>query len=204
MNIRDDVIKLLKEKFEVTVDGEKLGEEALLLYLDEIDKDIVSTEVNKLLPNPVVFQTYVYKEESEWIIGIAFKEGTDYPLYLVCLKDGKKVYEKIYSQGVSKEEEQPKSRYMTKAINEALNLELQMNLWKLMDLLATKRKEKMDYFQAFDINVYNKGLRVTNKQELPYMREEFINISGKINTKTMTVWIIDDTDKQTMLFPSDC
>lgn len=84
----------MKEQFGITVDIKNLGEEALLLYLNELDKEIVSPEINKLLPNPVVFQTYNYEEKSEWIIGIAFKEGTDYPLYLVCLKDGKKVYEK--------------------------------------------------------------------------------------------------------------
>ncbi|MCG1027616.1 hypothetical protein J5S49_04880 [Virgibacillus halodenitrificans] len=89
----------MEEQFDVTVDGEKLGEEAILLYLDELDKEIVSPEINKLLPNPVVFQTYIYEEKSEWIIGIAFKEGTDYPLYLVCLKDGKKVYEKFLKKG---------------------------------------------------------------------------------------------------------
>lgn len=89
----------MKEEFEVNIDGERLGEEALLVYLEELDKDIVSPKVNKLLPNPVIFQTYVYQETSEWIIGIAFKEGTDYPLYLVCLKDGKKVYEKVLKKG---------------------------------------------------------------------------------------------------------
>ncbi len=30
--------------------------------------------------------THIYNEEkSEWIIGIAYKEGTENPLFLVCL-----------------------------------------------------------------------------------------------------------------------
>ena len=99
--------------------------------------------------------------------------------------------------------EQHRFRYITKAINDEVEVEIQILLWKLMDLLATERKERMDYFQAFDINYDDKQLKITNKQEQPFMEEEFINISGVVFAKNMTVWIIDDIDKQTMLFPSD-
>ncbi|SDQ06638.1 protein of unknown function [Virgibacillus salinus] len=99
--------------------------------------------------------------------------------------------------------EKHKSRYMTKAINEELNVKLQMTLWQLMDILALKRKDKMDYLQVFDIIVSGSRLKIINKQEHPYMVEKFININGNTITKSITVWIIDDIDKQTMLFPSD-
>lgn len=101
MNIKENVIRILKEQFNVSVDINGLSEEALLLYIDELDKGIFSPGLLRTLPDPVVFQTFSYEEESEWIIGIAFanNKGTDYPLYFVCLKDGEKVYEKVLSKG---------------------------------------------------------------------------------------------------------
>ena len=100
MYTKKDVIKLMMEKFALSVEADKLGEEAVLLYLEELDKQIISAEVLEKLPDPIVFQTYVYNEKSEWIIGIAYKEGTDNPLFLVCVKDGVKVYEKILSKRI--------------------------------------------------------------------------------------------------------
>ncbi|SDM42583.1 DUF960 family protein [Sediminibacillus halophilus] len=76
-----------------------------------------------------------------------------------------------------------KSRYMTKAISEEVNVELKMLLWGVMDLLASERKETMDYLQVFDIIVSDNKLRMTNKQEQSYLKEEFINKRGNINKK---------------------
>ncbi|MFA1811154.1 DUF960 family protein [Bacillus anthracis] len=47
--------------------------------------------------------------------------------------------------------EQEKVRYVTRAIKEKLNLEIQVLLWKLLDSIAIKRKSKMDYLQVFII-----------------------------------------------------
>ncbi|WP_374717467.1 DUF960 family protein [Neobacillus sp.] len=99
--------------------------------------------------------------------------------------------------------EQGKPRYMTRAINEELNIKMQAFLWELLDLIALKRKDKMDYLQVFEIvNIGNK-IKVINYQEQPTIKEELIIELGRMNIKDTTVWIIDEPDKQTMLFPSD-
>lgn len=90
-----EISKFLTEQFGVTVDTGRLGEEAVQLYSEELDGDIISTAVLEKLPDPVVFQTYSYNEKSEWIIGIALEAETNNPLFLVCLKDGVRVYEKL-------------------------------------------------------------------------------------------------------------
>ncbi|WP_019720235.1 hypothetical protein [Heyndrickxia coagulans] len=85
----------MEEKFGVAVDTNEVGEETVLLYHEELDEELISEDVLQLLPNPVLFQTYIYNDESEWIIGIALEEETNNPLFLICLKDGTKVYEEM-------------------------------------------------------------------------------------------------------------
>jgi hypothetical protein len=91
----EQLIDFMEEKFGVAVVLNAVGEETVLLYHEELDEQIISEDVMQILPNPVSFQMYVYNEELEWIIGIALEAETNNPLFLVCLKDGKKVYEKV-------------------------------------------------------------------------------------------------------------
>ncbi|HFK1768064.1 TPA: DUF960 family protein [Bacillus paranthracis] len=96
-----------------------------------------------------------------------------------------------------------KSRYITIAINEELSIELQAVLWQLHDELVEQRKGQMDYLQIFEIEVCEKTLTITNRQEEPPFQTKFI-INNKIKgIKNTTVWIIDDARYQTMLLPED-
>ncbi len=92
----------MEKKFGVVVESNEVGEETVLLYHEELDEQIISEDVLQILPNPVLFHTYIYNEESEWIIGIALEAETNNPLFFVCLKDGVRVYEKLLNEGDSK------------------------------------------------------------------------------------------------------
>ncbi|HDR4548695.1 DUF960 family protein [Bacillus cereus] len=98
--------------------------------------------------------------------------------------------------------EQKRPRYVTRTINESLNLEIQVLLWRLLDLIVIKRKDKMSYLQVFTIESDGNNVKIINQQENPFNEEEII-AQGRLCIKDTTVWIIDETDKQTMLFPSD-
>lgn len=99
--------------------------------------------------------------------------------------------------------EQRKPRYVTRAINEELNIEIQVLLWELLDSIAIKRENNMDYLQVFEIvNISNK-IKIINRQEQPTMKEVLIIEQGALNVKDTTVWTIDEPDKLTMLFPSN-
>lgn len=97
-----------------------------------------------------------------------------------------------------------KLRYVTKTISEEVSLEVQALLWRLMDILKAKRKEQMDYLQIFEIMINKKHIYILNKQEKPPILEKFVFGNSFINNSNkIVVWIIDDHEKQVMLFPSD-
>jgi hypothetical protein len=89
------LIDFMKEQFGITIDTARLAEESIQFYLKELDDEIVPPTVHDYLPDPVVFQTYSYFDESEWIIGIALEAETNIPLFLVCLKDGRSIYQQL-------------------------------------------------------------------------------------------------------------
>lgn len=98
----EQLIDFMKEEFGIAVESNEVGEETVLLYHEELDEQIISEDVLQILPNPVLFQTYIYIEKSEWIIGIALEAETNNPLFLVCLKDEVRVFEKLLNEGESK------------------------------------------------------------------------------------------------------
>lgn len=94
----EQLIDFMKGKFGIVVESNAVGEETVLLYHEELDRELISEEVSQILPNPVSFHTYIYNEESEWIIGIALEAETNNPLFLFCLKDGVRVYGKLLNK----------------------------------------------------------------------------------------------------------
>lgn len=95
----EQLISFMKEKFGVAVEGNEVGEETVLLYHEELGEELISNDVLQILPNPISFHTYIYNQRSEWIIGIALGAKNNSPLFLVCLKDGVRVYEKLLNEG---------------------------------------------------------------------------------------------------------
>ncbi|WP_242310697.1 hypothetical protein [Bacillus cereus group sp. BfR-BA-01331] len=94
----EQLIDFMEEKFGVAVTLNAVGKETVLLYHEELDEELISEDVLEILPNPVLFHTCIYNEKSEWIIGIALEAETNNPLFLVCLKDGVRVYKKYLNK----------------------------------------------------------------------------------------------------------
>lgn len=79
---------------------------------------------------------------------------------------------------------------------------MQIFLWELVDIQVRKGK-KMDCLQKFELKTTDTGQEIKHSQEkprksyitvLPFAMEDCIN---------KTVWIIDNVEYQTMLFPED-
>lgn len=99
MYSKEEVKMFMQAQFGLVIDIDRLAEETVQLYLDELDYELVPPEFVENLLDPVTFQTYSYTDEAEWIIGIALEAETNNPLFLICLKDGVRVYEKLLSEG---------------------------------------------------------------------------------------------------------
>lgn len=90
---------------------------------------------------------------------------------------------------------QRKSRYMTRTVNERLNIETQVLLWEVLDMIIRKRKDKMDYLQVFEISNSGNKIRIINRQEQSVVIEELIMVRGFIKIEDTIIWIIDEVDK---------
>lgn len=95
-------------------------------------------------------------------------------------------------------------RYVSPGIDSLISQTLQSIIWKLIDTKA-KRKFPLNYLQVFEIIPITKGgkqfLKITHLQDSPRFREiHFIRSTASFVGK---VWVIDETDYITMLFPDE-
>ena len=80
----------------IEVDEEKVGEESVMLYKEELDNNLVSETLLEVATEMVLLHTCVYDiEENEWVVCVASDADTNYPLFLICMKDNVKIYEEI-------------------------------------------------------------------------------------------------------------
>ncbi|MFS0556375.1 DUF960 family protein [Brevibacillus sp. 179-C9.3 HS] len=96
-----------------------------------------------------------------------------------------------------------KKRYATAAIVEEVGVGIQRLLWEMLDD-RIEQGHALDYLQVFELSViFINGQaiqRVCNRQEQPCLQVELVTpqIESPIQT---TIWIIDDGDCYTMLYP---
>ncbi|MGU3471883.1 DUF960 family protein [Paenibacillus sp. D51F] len=97
-------------------------------------------------------------------------------------------------------------RYVTRGINEILNLELQLTLWELVDE-QIRDGLNMDYLQVFELGTENVNGRniqkVMHQQEQPERSRVTMLPGVRRHVHDMTVWIIDSGEYVTMLLPSE-
>lgn len=87
------------------------------------------------------------------------------------------------------------SRYLTKGVQRALKLEVQIYLWSLIDSL----KEPKDYLQVFNLRKLPDGwINVEHSQEEPeYFSETMIELP--LDEENLKVFVIDSGEYSTML-----
>lgn len=89
----------MASEYGIEVDEEQVGEESVLLYKEELDKNLVSEALLEVATELVLLHTCVYDTiENEWMVCVASDADTNYPLFLICLKDGVNVYQEILSE----------------------------------------------------------------------------------------------------------
>ena len=96
------------------------------------------------------------------------------------------------------------NRYVTREVNEEVDIRLQLIMWSMIDKLKDEESVELDYLQVFKIRKEGNKVVINQSQEVPeysctYEIElEDIHIEDEIK-----VYVIDSGEYSTMLFPSE-
>lgn len=97
-------------------------------------------------------------------------------------------------------------RYMTRGIQENVSLDLQIILWRLIDDRKVKG-HKLDYLQVFELSSETVGEQtlqiVLHRQEQPQYRSTHRFVPIQHPLEKIRIWVVDDGEHSTMLFPSE-
>jgi hypothetical protein len=98
----------------------------------------------------------------------------------------------------------PKTRYLTKGVQEELSEEIQYILWGFIDRLVNSGIP-VDYLQVFELEFKGPTLTIKHFQEVPQYisikEENMLNLENQ--AKQLKVYVIDDRDHSTMLLASE-
>ena len=96
------------------------------------------------------------------------------------------------------------NRYMTRGIKEALDISLQMMLWKMVDDLKESKEIELDYLQVFKIRRSSKELIIEHTQEVPeYKKIYTFNKLSSLVEEDLKIFIIDENDYNIMLLAEE-
>ena len=93
---------------------------------------------------------------------------------------------------------------MTRGIKEALDISLQMMLWKMVDDLKESKEIELDYLQVFKIRRNNEELIIEYTQEAPeYKKIYTFNKLSSLVEEDLKIFIIDENDYNIMLLAEE-
>lgn len=78
------------------------------------------------------------------------------------------------------------NRYITRGIQESIDIEIQILLWNMID----EMEGRVDYLQVFEIkNLGANRIKIIHRQEIPRYRKEY-KVIGEIN-RDATIFVVD-------------
>ena len=96
------------------------------------------------------------------------------------------------------------NRYMTKGINQTLDISLQVMLWQIIDDVKESKEVELDYLQVFKIRRSNEELIIEHTQEVPeYKKVYLFNNLGSLIEEDLKIFIIDENDYNIMLLAEE-
>ena len=96
------------------------------------------------------------------------------------------------------------NRYVTRGVNDEIDIRLQLIMWSMIDKLKDEGKVEQDYLQVFNIRKEGKRIVINQSQEVPeYSCTYEIDIEDIQIEDEIKVYVIDSGEYSTMLFPSE-
>ena len=96
------------------------------------------------------------------------------------------------------------NRYVTRGVNEEVDIRLQLIMWSMIDKLKEEGNVELDYLQVFKIRKKDSKVVINQSQEVPeYSCTYEIEIEDIQIEDEIKVYVIDSGEYSTMLFPSE-
>lgn len=96
------------------------------------------------------------------------------------------------------------NRYVTRGINEEVDIRLQLIMWSVIDNLKDEGNIELDYLQVFKLRKNGDKVIVEQSQEVPeYSSTYEIELEDVEFDGEVKVYIIDSGEYSTMLYPSE-
>jgi len=96
------------------------------------------------------------------------------------------------------------NRYVTREVNEEVDIRLQLIMWSMLDKLNDEGNVELDYLQVFKIRKEENKIVISQSQEVPeYSCTYEIEIEDVQIDDEIKVYVIDSGEYSTMLFPSE-
>lgn len=96
------------------------------------------------------------------------------------------------------------NRYVTRGVNEEVDIRLQLMIWSMLDKLKDEGNVELDYLQVFKIRKEGNKVVINQSQEVPeYSCTYEIELEDVQLDDVIKVYVIDSGEYFTMLFPSE-
>ena len=94
------------------------------------------------------------------------------------------------------------NRYVTRGVNDEVDIRLQLIMWSMIDKLKDEESVEVDYLQVFKIRKKDSKVVINQSQEVPeYSCTYEIEIEDIQIEDEIKVYVIDSGEYSTMLFP---
>ena len=96
------------------------------------------------------------------------------------------------------------NRYVTRGVNEEVDIRLQLIIWSIIDKLKDKGNVELDYLQVFKIRKEGNKIVINQSQDVPeYSCTYEIELEDVELDDEIKVYVIDSGEYSTMLFSSE-
>ena len=96
------------------------------------------------------------------------------------------------------------NRYVTRGVNEEVDVRLQLIMWSMIDKLKDEESVELDYLQVFKLRREGNKIVINQSQEVPeYSCTYEIELEDVQLDDEIKVYVIDSGEYFTMLFPSE-
>lgn len=95
-------------------------------------------------------------------------------------------------------------RYVTRGVNEEVDVRLQLIMWSMIDKLKDEESVELDYLQVFKLRREGNKIVINQSQEVPeYSCTYEIELEDVQLDDEIKVYVIDSGEYSTMIFPSE-